>query len=103
MGDKIRLCMLLDFYGNLLSENKKQIMVDYVENDLSLSEIASLNGVTRQAAFDLVKKSEQKLVEYENKLGLLERFLKVKGQLIDLSDGFDEKQKQKIKKIIESL
>ena len=91
MEDKVKLTMLMDFYANLLSESKKQVMIDYVENDFSLSEIASLKNVTRQAAYDIVKKAEQQLNDYEAKLGLVERFVNAKAMLTDLAEDLDDK------------
>jgi len=103
MEDKVKLTMLMDFYAKLLSESKRQVMIDYVENDFSLSEIASIKNVTRQAAYDIVKKAEQQLEEYEAKLGLVERFVRAKNMLLEVSEGVDEKTKQKIDKIIDNL
>ena len=103
MEDKVKLTMLMDFYANLLSESKKQVMIDYVENDFSLSEIASLKNVTRQAAYDIVKKAEQQLYGYEAKLGLVERFVNAKAMLTELSENLDDKSKKKIQNIINNL
>ena len=78
-------------------------MIDYVENDFSLSEIAVIKNVTRQAAYDIVKKAEQQLEEFETKLGLVERFVRAKRMLLEVSESVDEKTKQKIDNIIDNL
>lgn len=65
---------LLDFYGEVLSERRREIMELYYNDDLSLAEIAETIGITRQAVRDAVKKTELELHFYEEKLGLLRRF-----------------------------
>ena len=62
---------LLDRYGALLSDKQYRILDGYYNNDLSLSEIAENEGITRQGVSDFVKRSEAQLVEFEQKLGLL--------------------------------
>ena len=62
---------LLDRYGALLSEKQYRILDGYYNNDLSLSEIAENEGITRQGVGDFVKRSETQLLEFEEKLGLL--------------------------------
>lgn len=65
---------LLDFYGDILPERRRDIMELYYNDDLSLSEIAEQMGITRQAVRETVKKTEADLLFYEEKLGLLRRF-----------------------------
>lgn len=78
MEEKIRQTYLFDFYGELLNEHQRRVYEDFVCNDLSLSEIAAELGISRQGVADLVKRCDQKLMAYENKLHLLEKFLSVK-------------------------
>lgn len=68
---------LLDFYGDILPERKRDIMDLYYNDDLSLSEIAEQMGITRQAVRDSIKKTELELFFYEEKLGLRRRFTEV--------------------------
>lgn len=70
---------LYDFYGELLTEHQKKIYEDVVYNDLSLSEIAQENGISRQGVHDMVRRCNHMLTEYENKLHLVERFLKIRS------------------------
>lgn len=74
----VELSLLYDFYGALLKEHKRQIFEDYILNDLSLSEIASLQGMTRQGVYDIVKRCSKELNEYESKLCLTKKFSKTK-------------------------
>jgi len=77
----VRLSILFDFYGELLNAHKKQIFEDYVLNDLSLSEIALDQGISRQGVYDIVKRCSQELKDYESKLNLVCKFQSVKKKL----------------------
>ena len=69
---------LYDFYGELLTEHQKQVYEDVVLNDMSLSEIAQEFGISRQGVHEQVKRCDKILEEYEEKLHLVEKFLKAK-------------------------
>lgn len=66
--------MLYDFYGELLTPHQRRIYEDVVVNDLSLSEIAKEQGISRQGVHDLVRRCDKTLEEYERKLKLVEKF-----------------------------
>ena len=70
----MRLALLLDYYGDLLSERKREIMEMYYCEDLSLSEIAENTGISRQGVRESIKKSENELFMLESKLHLAQRF-----------------------------
>lgn len=76
--------LLYDFYGELLTEHQKKIYEDVVYNDLSLSEIAQENGISRQGVHDMVRRCNHMLTEYENKLHLVERFLKIRSEVDEM-------------------
>lgn len=65
---------LFDFYGKLLTEKQYLVIQLYYLEDLSLAEIGDEINVTRQGIFDLLKRAEHNLYEYEQKLGLVEKF-----------------------------
>jgi predicted DNA-binding protein YlxM (UPF0122 family) len=67
--------LLADFYGPLLTEKQRNVWELHYAEDLSLSEIAEMEGISRQAVHDLLKRTERILTEYEEKLRLIERFL----------------------------
>ena len=67
---------LLDFYGELLSDRKRMAMDMYYNEDFSLAEIAEQMGISRQGVRDIIKKSEEDLTFFENKLGLAARLQK---------------------------
>ena len=73
MEKNVKISLLLDTYGNLLTEKQFNLLDDYYNNDFSLSEIAENEGVTRQAVRDNLKKGENNLLEYEEKLKLLNK------------------------------
>ena len=72
----MKIGFLLDFYGEVLSERKRTVLDYYYNDDLSLAEIAQEIGISRQGVRDLIKKAEEELHFYEEKLGLAERFRK---------------------------
>ena len=68
----------LDFYGALLTDHARELMRLRVEEDMSLQEIADLFGISRQAVHDSLSRSEKQLIEFEEKLGLIARFERLK-------------------------
>jgi len=64
---------LLDFYGDILPERKRGVMDMYYNEDFSLAEIAAEIGISRQGVRDIIKKSEEELFFYEEKLGLAKK------------------------------
>ena len=84
-----------------------QILNDYYNNDLSLSEIAQNYDITRQAVRDIIKKGEKKLFEYEEKLGFMKRTLnqekkinKVLFELTKIQKDYSDKQ---VASVLESI
>lgn len=75
MEKLVRQGMLYDLYGELLTDHQRKVFGELVNDDLSLSEIAELNGITRQGAHDLIKRCDKILEGYEAKLHLLEQKL----------------------------
>ena len=81
MEEKIKISMLIQTYGKLLTEKQYQILNDYYNNDLSLSEIAQNYDITRQAVRDIIKKGEKKLFEYEEKLLFMKKTLETEKRI----------------------
>lgn len=73
MEKNVEISILCDLYGKLLTQKQFDFLNDYYNNDLSLSEIAENNQITRQAVRDIIKKGEKKLFEYEEKLLFMKR------------------------------
>ena len=70
--------LLFDFYGELLTDHQKDVYGEYIQNDLSVTEVANLRGISRHGAHDLIRRCEKILNDYEQRLHLLEHYLKVK-------------------------
>lgn len=66
--------ILYDFYGPLLTKHQQEVYEGFVYDNLSLTEIAVENGISRQGVHDLIKRCDKILMEYEEKLHLVERF-----------------------------
>ena len=71
---RIELIWLMDFYGPLLTEHRREVMRLYCEEDMTLAEIAEELEITRQGVSDAMKKARAQLEEYEKKLGLAARY-----------------------------
>ncbi len=67
----MRFPLLLDAYGVLLTERKRELLDYYYNEDCSLSEISELTGLTRQGVRDGIRKAEEELRTYEEKLGFV--------------------------------
>ena len=93
MEEKIKISMLIQTYGKLLTEKQEQILDDYYNNDLSLSEIAENNNITRQAVRDIIKKGEKKLFEYEEKLLFMKRTLETEKRIEEALEELTKIQK----------
>ncbi|MFI3207370.1 MAG: sigma factor-like helix-turn-helix DNA-binding protein [Clostridia bacterium] len=111
MEKNLQVSLLLDFYGELLSEKQRDILDDYYNSDLSLSEIAEDKAMTRQGVRDHVKRSEVQLFEMEEKLGLHKHFINVNKKLLQITALSEEicanknifENAKEIKKIAEDL
>ena len=111
MDEILRRSLLFDFYGELLTDHQKNIYEASVSEDLSLSEIAAQEGISRQGVHDLINRTDKILENYEQKLHLVERFLNMKRDLqkirenaIELDnrlDGSDTEGKELLKGILE--
>ena len=75
MKEKIKIGILFGIYGKLLTEKQYELLNDYYNNDLSLSEIAENNNITRQAVNDVINKGKNKLIEIEEKLAFMKKML----------------------------
>jgi len=104
MEKKVKVSMLCEIYGKVLTEKQFNVLNDYYNNDLSLSEIAENNNITRQAVRDIIKKGENKLFELEEKLMFMEKTIEqekvLQGILDELSKIEEDSSDKKIEKIL---
>lgn len=98
MAKDLRIGTLLDVYGAFLSEKKRAITEHYYFEDLSLSEIAENEGITRQAVRDIIRRTELQLEKFEKECGYAEKFTKLKALSSDI-----DKNASEIKSVIEDL
>ena len=103
----IEVSILLDIYGKLLTEKQANILDMYYNQDLSLSEIAEVVKTTRQAVVDAIKKGENKLFEYEEKLLIMKKSQDneqtIQVILNQLSKIVDTTTDKKIDKILKNV
>lgn len=85
MAKNLDIIMLLDIYGEMLTEKQRNFLEYYYNDDLSLSEIAENEGITRQGVRDAIKRSEALLFDMEEKLGHCHRFNEMKKSVDKIS------------------
>ena len=107
MEKKVEISMLWQIYGKLLTEKQYEYINYYYNNDLSLSEIAENDSITRQAVRDIIKKGERKLFEFEEKLLFMKKTIdqekkiqKALGKLTKIQKDSSDKQ---ISSILEEI
>lgn len=101
MEKKVQLSWYLAFYGEMLTENQREIATLYFEEDFSLAEIAQQLSVSRQSIHDTVNRVEKTLMEFEEKLGLAARFERLENGLKECQKALsrivpDEKSKKQL-------
>lgn len=89
-GKDYEIAMLLDFYGELLTEKQREAMDLYYNEDLSLAEIAEPLAISRQGVRDSIKRGEKQLMELEDTLGLAKRFREIKKDVVDIREMFSQ-------------
>ena len=84
MESFVKQTLLYDFYGELLTDRQKQVYESVVLYDNSLGEAAEELGISRQGVHDMVKRCHGILEGYEEKLHLVERFLRIRSQVKEI-------------------
>ena len=74
MAKNLEISVLLDYYGQMLTEKQREVARLYYNEDLSLAEIAQFANITRQGVRDSIKRAESTLLEMEERLGLARKF-----------------------------
>ncbi len=96
----IEIGILLDYYKKLLTEKQSEYLIEYFEEDLTLTEIAESHGISRQAVYDNVKRGIKILRNYEEKLRFYEKDKELRKELLELKENF---RIEKLDEIIEKL
>ena len=102
MEKNLHISALLDVYGAFLGEKQRKLTAYYYNDDLSLSEIAENEGITRQGVNDQIKRAVKSLNAFEEECRYCERFEELRTVLSDLKAG-DKKAAEKAAEIIEKL
>ena len=82
--------MLLDFYGELLTDKQRECFDLHYNEDLSLSEIAENEGISRQGVRDVIVRAEAAMTELEDKTGLIRRFMQMQKKVQGIEDAAKE-------------
>lgn len=85
----MQVSLLLDFYGDTLSERRREVTGLYYNDDLSLAEIAEITGISRQGVRDAVRRSVDELHSLEDKLGLVKRFSVLRDEIDIITKELD--------------
>ncbi len=85
----LKLSLLAELYKNLLTQKQQNILKDFLDNNLSISELATEYNSSRQAVNDLLKRTFKVLEDYENKLGLLNKFQQIKNSVANCQNLLD--------------
>ena len=85
----LNISLLLDFYGDILSERQQNMLDMYYNEDCSLSEIAENFSISRQGVRSVLKKGETILIEMEEKLQLATRFQKMRSKSSEIASELE--------------
>ena len=103
MEKNVKVSMLCEVYGNLLTKKQLSILQDYYDKDLSLSEIAQNQEITRQAVRDIIKKGENKLFELEENLGIMKKTFKQEEKIAIILSELTKIQKRSTDKQVAEI
>jgi len=106
------MTMLFDFFGDLLTEKQRDYFDLYHNEDLTLSEIAGMAGISRQGVYDIITRAESTLAEFERKTGVVQRWGEMRTELEHAEAlaqevlrrlGDDEQSVDLAKKLVDAL
>ncbi|MDD4568520.1 MAG: YlxM family DNA-binding protein [Tepidanaerobacteraceae bacterium] len=114
MDNITKLNLLFDYYGGFLTNKQQDIFELYYLNDLSLGEIAENNGITRQGVYDILRRSQHILYNFEEKLGMVSKYFSRKKEIEEililleelkqgLSSDYDKKYKVVYNRVVSLL
>lgn len=103
MNEILEQALLYDFYGELLNSHQKDIYEQFVLEDLSLGEIAREAGISRQGVHDLVKRCNQTLKGYEDKLHLVSKFMSIKEKVHHMNEILDNCESKSREQLVREI
>ncbi len=89
MDRYLHTCLMIDFYGQLLTKKQFEILDMYYNNDYSLAEIAEILNISRQAVSDNKNRAMDSLSKYEEMLHLVKRCKETNKSLISVLNYFE--------------
>ena len=99
--DAVEMTLLLDYYGELLTERQRQCFDLRYNQDLSMGEIAEVLGVSRQGVFDNLSRAEQRLRNMEEKTGCVRRAQQARRALDTILDDAGQLRNHPDQKVAE--
>lgn len=102
----VEIAVLFDCYGKLLSDKQYNVIDQYCNEDLSLKEIAELNGISKQGISDILNRSEKKLQFFEKELKIIEKIEKINSTLKEINElilNSNEKTKDDLLKLLDII
>ncbi|HCC34573.1 MAG TPA: DNA-binding protein [Ruminococcaceae bacterium] len=90
MQKNLHVSVLLDFYGEMLTQNQRALVGHYYNDDLSLAEIAQHEGITRQGVRDTIKRAEIQMFEMEERLGFIKKHREIDSALEQIRAAMTE-------------
>lgn len=99
----LQIGLLCDFYGKMLTEKQLSAITMYYDDDLSLAEIAVQTGITRQGVRDCIKKGEAILLDMEEKLGLAEKFSRLREGMDEIRSAAEAIREQNSRGMVNSV
>ena len=103
MDDTLLRTLLFDFYGDLLTDKQREYYDLHYMSDLSLFEIAEMNGTSRQAVWDIIRRAEQTLREIEEKTGLVARAMQRRAAVAEIAKNVEALPESAEKRAISQL
>ena len=98
MEKNVQISILCEIYSKLLTKKQLEIITDYYDKDLSLSEISENNQITRQAVRDIIKKTENKLFELEESLSLMQKQINQTNTINSIIEDLSQLENIKVDK-----
>ena len=95
MEKRVELSLLMDFYGPLLTEHRRQVLEMYLNEDMGLQEIADSLGISRQGVHEAVKTASNQLTKYEDTLGIARRYMGIRREVALCREALEQAERGK--------
>ena len=103
MSKDLSISVLIDFYGELLTDKQKDALELYYDRDYSLAEIAQDMDISRQGVRDFIKRGEKQLYEFEEKLEMVKKYNNISTKLLNLEKVVEETFTENKNKVLDII